>query len=371
MATRRYRRSPNLVCFWKDGRTWVQNFATGVQSELSPPLFALLHGCDDWRTATDLRQSVARSWPAGLFSRIVDAMVKATLLERSDRKRDARESRMEAWQGWNPAAGFFHMASRAGEHGDPRAHDAYLHRKASTTRMPSAIKPAPARSIRLSSPTDTPISRVLHDRRTWRQFGRAPITEAQLSTLLALTSGITHWLTVPGLGTVPLTTSPSGGSRHPIESYVAVRRVQGLEPGVYRYLAERHALGLVRRGLTRARLSQWLPQQTWWHDAPFVVFFTGVFTRTQWRYEFPRAYRAVMLEAGHVCQTLLLAATSLGLAPFCTMALNDERVERALKIDGVSEAVLYAAGAGTRPPHVHTRVVLAPGASPARVRANR
>jgi hypothetical protein len=36
------------------------------------------------------------------------------------------------------------------------------------------------------------------------------------------------------------------------------------------------------------------------------------------------------------------------------MALADTRIERALAIDGVNEAVIYAAGAGTRPPRKPT-----------------
>jgi hypothetical protein len=32
------------------------------------------------------------------------------------------------------------------------------------------------------------------------------------------------------------------------------------------------------------------------------------------------------------------------------MALEDSEIERALKIDGVSEVLLYAAGVGSRPP---------------------
>ena len=66
----------------------------------------------------------------------------------------------------------------------------------------------------------------------------------------------------------------------------------------------------------------------------------------QWRYPYARAYRAVLAESGHLCQTFCLLATSLGLAPFCTMALADSRIERDLRIDGVSEAVIYAAGVG-------------------------
>jgi len=33
----------------------------------------------------------------------------------------------------------------------------------------------------------------------------------------------------------------------------------------------------------------------------------------------------------------------LGLAPFCTMALADSKVEKALRLDGISESVVYAA----------------------------
>jgi nitroreductase len=79
---------------------------------------------------------------------------------------------------------------------------------------------------------------------------------------------------------------------------------------------------------------------------------TAVFGRMEWKYPSPRAYRDVLLEAGHFCQTFCLVATSLGLAPFCTGALADSIIERDLGLDGVSESVLYACGAGTRPPKV-------------------
>jgi nitroreductase len=76
---------------------------------------------------------------------------------------------------------------------------------------------------------------------------------------------------------------------------------------------------------------------------------TAVFPRTQWKYEFPRAYRVVLAEAGHLCQSFCLTATWLGLAPFCTMALADSAIERDLRIDGLTESVLCAAGVGLRP----------------------
>jgi hypothetical protein len=76
---------------------------------------------------------------------------------------------------------------------------------------------------------------------------------------------------------------------------------------------------------------------------------TAVLRRPQWKYNSSHVYRAVLIEAGHLCQTFCFVATWLGLAPFCSMALANSRIESDIGIDGVSESVLYAAGAGTPP----------------------
>jgi SagB-type dehydrogenase family enzyme len=99
-----------------------------------------------------------------------------------------------------------------------------------------------------------------------------------------------------------------------------------------------------------------------------MVFFTSVFARILWRYPYARAYRAALIEAGHVCQSFLLMATSLGLAPFSVMALADSVIEDDLGIDGIQESVLYAAGIG-RPPRGVAWAPLAKGPAP-KVRRN-
>ncbi len=73
---------------------------------------------------------------------------------------------------------------------------------------------------------------------------------------------------------------------------------------------------------------------------------TGVFARTMWKYPHPRAYRVVLLDAGHLGQTFCLTATRMGLAPFSTAALKDSLIEKDLGIDGISESVLYVTGFG-------------------------
>lgn len=72
---------------------------------------------------------------------------------------------------------------------------------------------------------------------------------------------------------------------------------------------------------------------------------TTVLARVTWRYRYSRAYRVILLEAGHFCQTFCLVATWLGLAPFCTAAFDDEKIEDDLGLNA-GEAVLYAGGVG-------------------------
>jgi SagB-type dehydrogenase family enzyme len=130
---------------------------------------------------------------------------------------------------------------------------------------------------------------------------------------------------------------------------VVALRVRGLAPGLYHYAADRHRLERLRRGASAREAVRWLAGQRWFGKAAALVLMTAVLSRSQWKYQFPRAYRVLLADAGHLCQTFCLVATWLGLAPFCTMALADSQIERALRVDGVREAVLYAAGVGFRP----------------------
>jgi SagB-type dehydrogenase family enzyme len=131
--------------------------------------------------------------------------------------------------------------------------------------------------------------------------------------------------------------------------YVLALRVDDLPRGIYHYAADRHHLERLKSGATARQVLAYLPTQSWFTGAAALLIMTAVFPRTQWRYKSPRAYRVVLAEAGHLCQTFCLTATWLGLAPFCTMALADTRIEKDLGIDGVTESVLYVAGVGTRP----------------------
>jgi len=211
---------------------------------------------------------------------------------------------------------------------------------------------------------------VLLSRRTWRQFARRPLPLDSLAALLGLTGGVQQWAKLPQQGDFVMKTSPSGGGRHPIELYVWARRVEGLAPGLYHYAGDRHRLERVKAQRGRVSVERYLPRQFWYEGAAAIVFFSAVYERYLWKYTYPRAYRATLVEAGHQCQTFCLVATWLGLAPFCSMALADSRIEHDLGLDGVSESVIYAAGVGVRPPGAAVRSKPV-GFPPLRVRPNR
>jgi SagB-type dehydrogenase family enzyme len=369
-APRRYRRSSHLVVYWDQTGGVVYNYATGVKAQATPLLWRLLDRCSDWTDQAGIREAIGGNISDEHLERLVSGLLKAGFAETIDSAPHPLAAAMDGWGGWNPAAGFFHTASRQCVYGDWYAFDDRLKAKARAVPLPSTVKEPSAVSIPLSMNFETtPLDRVLQRRRTWRRFGKHPVDHQALADVLRATLGITHWLTLPELGEVPLTSSPSGGSRHPIEGYVAVLRVSGVPAGIYRYAPDRHELDLIRRDLTVEEVQELIPTQPWFGEAGFVVFLTALFERTHWKYEFARAYRAVLLEAGHVCQTFLLSATARGLAPFCTMAVDDRRVETLLGLDGIGEAVLYATGAGTRP-RARARADL-PGAGRADVRRHR
>jgi SagB-type dehydrogenase family enzyme len=255
--------------------------------------------------------------------------------------------------GWHPLAAVYHFATKDAQWVAPserEAREAALVDKARTTPPPSPYKRTRGRGRPLPvDPKPGEFLDVLLARRTWRGFGKRPLQLSELGTLLDLTFGV-RMIGEAGEGVPAIfKTSPSGGARHPVEAYVLALRVKDLPRGLYHYSPRSRALHLVRRGASRAQVVSYLSGQSWFAGTAVLVLMTAVLPRLWWRYAHPRGYRAVLLEAGHVCQTFCLAATWLGLAPFCTMALDDSRIERDLEVDGVDEVLLYAAGAGTRP----------------------
>ena len=340
-----------MIIYWRDGDLVFENFLTRRQVTAQALTASLLDFFDRWKSVGDLCAAMPQYAPSSL-QRAIAQLVRHSLLLRKGRSLPAGHAALAAWSKWNPAAGFFHMSTRNLRFADDDEEEfRSLVRLAKSKPIPLPIKRySHAKKIPLPSvATDGEFARVLLQRRTWRKFSTEPVPLRMLGSLLGLTFGIRHWVKLPKIGSVAVKTSPSGGSMHPIEAYVLARNVRGLDAGFYHYGAADHRLELLQSGATSRDITRLLANQWWYASSAFVVFLTAVFERTRWKYDYARAYRAVLIEAGHLCQTFCLTATSMGLAPFCTMAFADSKIEKVLGIDGISESALYVAGAGMRP----------------------
>ena len=80
-----------------------------------------------------------------------------------------------------------------------------------------------------------------------------------------------------------------------------------------------------------------------------VTMISAVFWRSRFKYG-QRAYRFALLEAGHVGQSFVLAATALGLTTCPVGGFYDRRVDAFLGIDGLYEASVYLLPVGTSGP---------------------
>lgn len=348
------RRAPALVSYWQGKQLCIENYLTRKKIAASLETAAILDFFSTWKR----EEAAFRRWPEYTKQSLRQAirrLTKETFLQRFEgRNADdiTRERALSSWESWNPHAGFFHLQTKDTYSNEISAEtirwtEELLRRE----RVPAPTKSYPGtRAIPLEVADCTgEFPRVLRERRTWRKFGKEPVSKEVLARLLHPSFGVQEWLRVPKGGRFALKTSPSGGALHPGEAYLLARNVRGIPPGIYHYDAVGHRLQELRRGTSKEEIQKLLAGQWWFRDAALVVFLTAVFPRTQWKYKYARAYRAVLAEAGHLCQTFCLAATWLGLAPFCTMALADTRIEKVLGVDGISESVIYAMGAGMKP----------------------
>src|SRR5690606_16864012 len=136
--------------------------------------------------------------------------------------------------------------------------------------------------------------------------------------------------------------------RHPLDTYLVVSGVGGIPEGLYRYLPLEHALTLLKPDTCLASefaaACMNLPAV---HRAPVTFAWTAVPYRAVWGLG-NRGYRGVLIDAGHVCQALVVIAASLACEVRPVDLFHDELANRLLGIDGVTEYAVMMAAVGRR-----------------------
>lgn len=177
-----------------------------------------------------------------------------------------------------------------------------------------------------------------------RNFGDEHVSLEELSFLLWATQGV-H--SVSGNHTTTRRTVPSGGNRHPFETYLIVNRVEGLEPGVYRYLPLEHLLTQLGRlgDDAEERLTEAGEGQAFIARAAVVFVWTAIPYRAEWRYSII-AHKDIAIEAGHVCQNLYLACEAVGAGTCAVTSYHQKKIDELIGVDGEEEFTVYMAPVG-------------------------
>jgi SagB-type dehydrogenase family enzyme len=206
---------------------------------------------------------------------------------------------------------------------------------------------------RIGLPAPAPLDRALDDvltrRRSRRTFGSEPVALDSLAAVLHAAYGVTGALGSDGdQSELALRAVPSGGALYPLELYAAVLRVGELEPGLYHFDPPLRGLEVLRTGLAPDELAALSSYPEIASSCAVLVVVAAIFGRTRFKYG-SRGYRFALLEAGHVAQNALLAATALELAAVPLGAFYDRRTDAFLGLDGVNESTVYAIAFGREP----------------------
>jgi SagB-type dehydrogenase family enzyme len=221
-------------------------------------------------------------------------------------------------------------------------------------KFPSIQKdyPKDADLIDLVPPEDftvgkAPLLDVINKRRSRRKFSAEAFSLEELSYLLWTTQGVKQVLQG---GYASLRTVPSAGARHAFETYIVVKNVQGLKPGLYRYLGVEHKLlpmELNDPGLFNKTAAACC-DQPFVADAAVTFIWTVIPYRCEWRYR-DLSHKVIAIDVGHVCQNLYLAAEAIGAGVCAVAAYFQDETDELIGVNGDDEFVVYVAPAGKIP----------------------
>jgi SagB-type dehydrogenase family enzyme len=203
-----------------------------------------------------------------------------------------------------------------------------------------------AEAEKFKLPTDWQMDKSLHEslqyRRSCRRYADTPLSMENLAMLLWASQGISG-----RAGNFFFRTAPSAGALYPVETYLSIHHVESLSPGLYHFQPAEFALEMMSKGFAGQRVAEAALGQNFMAKAGVVFIWSAILRRNFSKYGH-RGLRYVMLDAGHICQNLLLAGESLGLGACPVAAFYDDQLNRLLGLDGEEESVIYLAAVGVK-----------------------
>lgn len=266
---------------------------------------------------------------------------------------------------WHPLAAVFHAFTRWKQvdcvDGMHRSGTDTLAGMRAVLGPPPPVMPegmAIASELELQRPDFAAFDRLLSQRTTCRNFDHAVELSQQAFASVMHRVFAAHGVYELDPDTKFLKKNvPSGGGLHPIEAYLLIQKVSGVDAGLYHYDPCAHSIRrLTNQPVELSRFAaEALAQQHWFTSAHVITMLVARFDRAFWKYRrHAKAYRALAVEVGHLSQMLYLAATDAGLGAFVTAAINEESIERVLSLDPMRNGVVALCGFGVRSARMET-----------------
>lgn len=327
------------------------NYVVGNRLSIAPKYLPVIGRLAAGTSLTDLKQEFVGSIEGWELVYLVSVLDKSGMLNACTEARSARLRLPWGWQDWSPEAALFHFSTRNTPYAlsDEAQIEVLMERRQRATIARRVFDGAEIRLPRPRNLNDCCLRRALLQRQTCRTFNGDVVALADVADVLFYTWGKTASLESSKFGVLARRTSPSAGALHPIDAYLLARNVEGLEPRGYYFDFERNSLFPVADELSEETLGQVAPwQREVLRGSAAVFVMAATFARSQWKYPFARAYRTILLDAGHLGQTFCLVTTALGLGAFVSAAFSEDVVEGYLGLDGESEGAMYLCALGQR-----------------------
>lgn len=185
---------------------------------------------------------------------------------------------------------------------------------------------------------DKSFRELLSVRASTRQFGRDPVTFAELSSLLRAVEIVDQ-------NREPERRSyPSPGARFSTELYIANFNCEGIPKGWYHYDIKGRALEDLNQDIDRSiETSLTSPYVT---GSSLAIVLTSLTSRLEVKYGY-KAFPYSLIEAGHIGQNIVLSAAALGLGACPVGGFINEVIERSIDLSS-EEIPVYVFGIGRR-----------------------
>lgn len=337
----KYRSAQTLV-YSRAGESLLGcNFLSKSVFECDADLVAFLGGLTDWSDIETIAGHMGVSVDEA--QAVIDALVAVSAIVGEGSPLAQMEDEFRSSWKWGLPAAMMHFLVQDPDYMNLAESEALQRQKAETSEQPALHARNSDRQVVKQLPEardGNALIELMARRRTVRSAARPTITLKQLSDCLFAGMGITGEAE-NCVGKLPLGMTPSGGARNPYEAYVYAVNVEGLAPGIYHYSAADHDLGRVETN-HMPKFSELVGGQDWADEMPCMILLCASLDRTMWKYDDPNGYRVVLIEAGHIGQNIMLAATQHGLTACPTAALSHSAVRECLSLKGVTNTPVYA-----------------------------